>query len=371
MKTTVQTLTKDEQVYLDLQTLYEAYGYRKFRMRKFEEYSLYEEYKTFLTSEFVLTFHNPEGKLMALRPDVTLSIVKNTQADETHAEKVFYRENVYRMEKHTKEYREIPQAGLELIGTIDAAALLEVITMAGKSLALIDPSYVLCLSHMGFVEGILGACSDLTLRRKTDILNCIRSQNVHDLSALLRLAGADPDWAEQLCGLLQMQGDFPALLTEAEKAAVNEAMKRAVAQLNAVYSDLTACGEAQRIRLDFTILSDLDYYNGIVMQGYVERYPKAILTGGQYDRLLAKFHKNMGAIGFALGLGELNSCYPNRPQYDLDIFLQYDLSDDPVRVLAKAKALREEGARVQIGRALPNGLSCREIRTMKGEVISC
>lgn len=365
------TLTKDEQVYFDLQALYESYGYRKFRMRKFEEYSLYEEYKAFLTSEFVLTFHNPEGKLMALRPDVTLSIVKNTQADDRHTEKVFYRENVYRMEKHTKEYREIDQAGLEMIGTIDPTALLEVVMMAKKSLALIDASFILCLSHMGIVEGILAACPDLTPALRGEVLSCIRSQSVHDLAGLLISAGADEDWTASLCALLAKQGDFASLIEEAKRIAINEAMQRAVCDLESLYGGLVALGSEGGVRLDFTILSDLDYYNGIVMQGYVENYPKAILTGGQYDRLIAKFNKNMGAIGFALALGELNSCYPNRPEYDFDIFLQYGESDDPVQVLAKAESLRKEGARLFVGKEMPEGLVCREKMNMKGEVTSC
>lgn len=365
------TLTKDEQVYFDLQALYESYGYRKFRMRKFEEYSLYEEYKAFLTSEFVLTFHNPEGKLMALRPDVTLSIVKNTQADERHTEKVFYRENVYRMEKHTKEYREIDQAGLEMIGTIDSAALLEVVTIAKKSLALIDPTCILCLSHMGVVEGILTACPNLTPAIRSDVLSCIRSQSVHDLAGLLVSAGADKEWIADLCALLQKQGDFAALLEDIKKVATNAAMQRAVNELELLYSNLVAVGAEQGVRLDFTILSDLDYYNGIVMQGYVENYPKAILTGGQYDRLIAKFNKNMGAVGFALAIGELSASYPNRPEYDFDIFLEYDENDDPVAVLRKAEILRKEGVRVQIGREMPVGLVCREKMTMKGEATLC
>lgn len=363
------TLTKDEQVYLDLQALYESYGYRKFRMRKFEEYSLYEEYKAFLTSEFVLTFHNPEGKLMALRPDVTLSIVKNTQADERHTEKVFYRENVYRMEKHTKEYREIDQAGLEMIGTIDQTALLEVVTMAKKSLALIDPDCILCLSHMGIVEGILDACPDLTPAKREEIIGCIRSQSAHDLSRLLISVGADEGWTAGLCALLSMQGDFSSILAETKKLTVNAAMERAVCELEALYTGLCALKADSGVRLDFTILSDLDYYNGIVMQGYVENYPKAILTGGQYDRLIAKFNKNMGAVGFALAIGELNSCYPNRPEYDFDVFLQYDEQDDPVKVLSKAETLRNDGKRVQIGREMPDGLICREKINLKGEVL--
>ena len=54
-----QMLNKDEQVNLMLEGLFESYGYRKFKMRKFEQYSLYEEFRSFLISEYVLTFHSP------------------------------------------------------------------------------------------------------------------------------------------------------------------------------------------------------------------------------------------------------------------------------------------------------------------------
>ena len=85
----VSTVTKK------LSQLFEAAGYKKYKMRKFEEYSLYLENKSFLTSEYVITFNDLSGKLLALKPDVTLSIVKNTKATKDSREKLYYRESVY------------------------------------------------------------------------------------------------------------------------------------------------------------------------------------------------------------------------------------------------------------------------------------
>ena len=72
-------LKYDEQAVFLLRSLYSKYGYKQYKMRKFEEYDLYVRNKDFLISDSVITFTDTNGKLMALKPDVTLSIVKNTK----------------------------------------------------------------------------------------------------------------------------------------------------------------------------------------------------------------------------------------------------------------------------------------------------
>lgn len=365
-----KTMTKDEKVYLALESLFETYGYRKFKMRRFETYALYEEFKSFLLSEYILTFSSPEGKLMALRPDVTLSIVKNTRADEEHSDKVYYRENVYRMDRHSKEYREIPQAGVELIGKVDAAATLEIICMAKQCLEIIDPVSILCLSHMGFVEGILEACK-ATDPERAKILHCLRTQNVHDLYAIVGDREPRCGWLADLAEALISRNCYEETLALSRKIAVNDRMTEALNELTFIGSTLTELGLASGIRLDFTMQSDLNYYNGILMQGYVEQYPGAILTGGRYDRLLTKFQKNLSALGFALSLGDLNSCYPNLPEYDADVLLLYSSKNSPASVLQAADALRKEGKRVHLSENAPKGFSAKEIIDLRKEGSSC
>ncbi len=66
----------DERAGLRLRSLYHRHGYLPYRMSKFEPYDLYVRNKNFLVSEKILTFTDTDGRLMALKPDVTLSIVK-------------------------------------------------------------------------------------------------------------------------------------------------------------------------------------------------------------------------------------------------------------------------------------------------------
>ena len=70
-------LSYEEQTIFRLRRLYQSYGYVQYQMSKFEEYDLYAQNKDFLISDNVITFMD-DGRLMALKPDVTLSIVRAT-----------------------------------------------------------------------------------------------------------------------------------------------------------------------------------------------------------------------------------------------------------------------------------------------------
>ena len=161
----------EEKAVFALRGLYKQYGYLPFKMSKFEEYDLYVQNKDFLVSDSVITFTDRSGKLLALKPDVTLSIIKNTRDEKGVKQKVYYDENVYRVSGSTHEYKEIMQAGLECIGDIDAYDVFEVIYLAAKSLATISSDFVLDLSHMGIFAALLDETSDSdSFKREVDRL---------------------------------------------------------------------------------------------------------------------------------------------------------------------------------------------------------
>ena len=101
------TLNFNEKVVFNLRSLFNERGYKPYVMSKFEEYDLYARNKDFLISDSVITFTDTNGKLMALKPDVTLSIVKNTTDEPQSIQKVYYNENVYRISKGTQGFRRL------------------------------------------------------------------------------------------------------------------------------------------------------------------------------------------------------------------------------------------------------------------------
>ena len=90
-------LKREERAVFELRSLYQKYGYRQYKMGKFEEYDLYVRNKDFLVSDGIITFTDTNGRLMALKPDVTLSIIKNSTDAPGCLHKVYYNENVYRI----------------------------------------------------------------------------------------------------------------------------------------------------------------------------------------------------------------------------------------------------------------------------------
>ena len=120
-----RTIPRAEQAADRLQGLYRQYGYLPYKMSKFEEYDLYVRNKSFLNSPDILTFTDLDGKLMALKPDVTLSIAKNAQPAPGECKKYYYTEQVCRPSRESHTFAEISQMGLECIGAVRSAARLK------------------------------------------------------------------------------------------------------------------------------------------------------------------------------------------------------------------------------------------------------
>lgn len=316
----MNSFTKNEKNLFELCALYEKYGYKRFKMSKFENYDLYIEYRNFLTTENIITFNDLNGKLLALKPDITLSIAKNYK--ENNVRKVYYNENVYRTSRNTREYKEMTQIGLEYIGEVDLYTLSEVILLSIKSLQTISSNYIMDISHMGFITGLFDEANFDDIQ-KAKILEYMGKKDSHEVQKLCLDAGVKADITDKIVELLSVYGPYATTLDKAKRLVVNAKMQNAIEEMENVFNVLNALGESKNINIDFSIVNDMAYYNGIIFQGYVENIPCSILYGGRYDNLLQKMGKNSQAIGFAVYY-DLIELYTKEPdKYDVDILLLY------------------------------------------------
>ena len=304
MELDLNILRPQERVSLQLRLLYEQAGFRQYHMGRFEEYGLYRENSRFLSSEQVITFTDLDGRLLALKPDVTLSIAKNAQVAEGGCGRFYYLENVYRPSQESHTFREISQMGLECIGAVDNEVTAQAVSLAIRSLALTGRDYVLEISHMGFVTGLFDAVgAPETIRPR--LLTCIRDKNRHELQKCAAEAGLSKQGTDALCRLGSLSGDWNTVLDAAEPLALNTAMGAALSELRTLCGTLEAQGETARLKLDLSLVNDMEYYNGLVLQGYLAGLPRAVLKGGRYDPLAEQFRPGARAIGYALYLDEL------------------------------------------------------------------
>ena len=297
-------LSAEEWTALNLRALYAENGYEKYRMSKFEEYDLYARNKDFLVSDSVITFTDTDGKLLALKPDVTLSIIKNAKPQAGKAMKVYYHENVYRVSKGTRAYKELAQAGLECLGDVSEEDLAEVVYLAAKSLDTVSNRNVLELSELTVVDGVLRYCGLDTTARQA-LWARLAEKNLAGVQEIAKCAGMSEMKASLLEKLVTTYGSADAVLPKLDVFRVNEETAKAVDAFKALIRSLQARGVGEKLRIDFSVLGDMNYYNGLAFKGFVEGLPTWILSGGRYDKLMAKIGKQGKAVGFAVYLDEI------------------------------------------------------------------
>ena len=286
-------LRPEEKAALNLRALYEDYHYKYYRMSRFEEYDFYADKKDFLTSKRILTFTDINGRLMALRPDVTLSIIKHIRSSE-EVQKFYYDEKVYRVPKNASNFQEISQAGIESIGKLSTENLREVVELAILSLKTISggKKYILDIADAGFIAEILKDNEN-----KQEILKCLAEKNVHELKKLnapeVIILLAEVYGIPEIFSLVKyntLYYDDKKYNTFCKLIEILDALKK--------YHDV--------IHVDFSAVNNLNYYNGIVFRGFIEGIPESILSGGQYDTMMHLMgHKDAKAIGFAVYLDEI------------------------------------------------------------------
>lgn len=359
-----EPLKSEERAVLELRRLYRSYGYGPFKMSQFEPLSLYLHHKEFLISEGAITFPDTDGTLLALKPDVTLSIVKNYQPAQTPLRKVYYDENVYRVAGPGRGYREILQTGVECLGEVDLLQLAEVILLAARSLETISPRFVLDLSHLGFLSELLTPLA-LPAEQKAAVLVCLRQKNRDAMAALL--SDCPVALAEPLLTLTTLSGPLEEVLPVLAPLAPTEAAQAALAELQSIAALLTPF--RRQIRLDFSLVNDMSYYNGLVFRGYVEGIPTGVLSGGQYDQLLVRMGKAARGVGFAVYLDQLERLDRSPAEAEADTVLLYEPGADVAALFAAADRLRAQGQRVQLRQTPPEAGSVgRIVRLADGEV---
>lgn len=351
------TLSGGEKATFSLRGLYENYGYSRYKMSKFEEYDLYVRTGDALISEGVITFTDTNGKLMALKPDVTLSIIKNSREGEG-LQKVYYNENVYRVSKGTQSFKEIMQVGLECMGDIDDYCVLEVVELAAKSLLSIDKNCVLDISHLGVISEILEEY-DLSKEQRRDIIKCVGEKNLHELKRVCALIGMD-DGTVNLLGEITGLCGAPKKVLPRLEALLSGRNSEAVCQLKGL-TDAMSEGAEKIVNIDFSVTDDVSYYNGIVFKGFIRGVPCGVLSGGRYDKLMKKMGKAGGAIGFAVYLDMLERLNEAERDYDADTLIIYTVDAKLCDVKQAAEELRKEGKSVAVLKDIPSKAQYRRI----------
>lgn len=357
-------MSMEERAGLELHELYRKYGYARYKMQKFEEYELYLKNRDFIETESIIAFSDARGKLMALKPDLTLSIVKNYKYEPGVVRKLFYSENVYRSAKNSLQHREMLQTGLECMGDIDQYQVAEVTMLAAASLAVLSQDAVLAVSHMGLISDLLEPVGDPGTKNR--IIRAVGEKNLSEIEKICREEEIDRMVADSLLTLIGAYGAFEDVREELNRLPLGYSGRKAMAELETVFGVIASTPYRDQVKIDFSIVNDLTYYSGILFQGFVRGIPQSILSGGRYDRLMSRMNRQGGALGFAVYLDYLDMLPGDSRKNDVDVVLLYGDDDSPEAIVDASREITGGGETILVERAVPKGIRAGRVVRMPG-----
>ena len=187
----------------------------------------------------------------------------------------------------------------------------------------------------------------------------MEEKNISSLDALGDKYPECRDAILKLRSLVLLNGSNEEVIKKlSEMGADNKALD----ELEEVLSVL----DNKHLRIDFSVLGGMNYYNGITFRGYVKGVPESVISGGQYDKLMARMGKKAKAIGFAVYMDALEKLLEGRDEYNVDVALVYDEDSSMSEVLRKAEEIRKSGRSVSTMKKIPQKLNSREVVYVKG-----
>jgi ATP phosphoribosyltransferase regulatory subunit len=242
------------------------------------------------------------GQVVALRPDITPQIARLIATrfrDEPGPVRLSYEGTVVRLERAGKGQRELIQAGVELAGVGSPAGDVEVIALGVAALRAAGlPQPTIDLGHLGLAREVLAAL-ELPEAVVAEARRRIAKRDATGLEEILRDARGSSA-AVRFAALLPELSGSPAVLETATKRAPTPGIKRALADLAAIVAAIEARGLDARLHVELGEVRGFDYYTGVRFQAFVPGASDAVLAGGRYDNLLARYGRPSPAVGFAI-----------------------------------------------------------------------
>lgn len=286
----------------------QRYGYRDIQTPTFEFFDVFSKEVGTTPSRELYKFFDKEGNTLVLRPDFTPSVARCAAKyfmDEDVPIRFCYHGNTFTNTSNLQgKLKEVTQMGAELIGDDSVYADAEMIAMVIASLCHAGLSDFQI--SIGNVEYFKGACEAASLDEETEqkLRSLISGKNFFGAEEFLDGIHVDEAHKNTLLKVSELFGSVKILDT-AENAALSERSRAALTRLREVYRVLCAYGVEKYVSFDLGMLSNYNYYTGIIFKGYTYGIGDAIVKGGRYNNLLRHFGKDAPAIGFVIVIDDL------------------------------------------------------------------
>lgn len=290
-------------------SVFDGWSYEEVVTPSLDYYTLFEQGMGQTEAQRAFRFTDIDGRLLALRPDVTSSVARAAAtllAERTRPLRLCYTAPVFRQQQQSHEWRrETTQLGAELIGAGGRVADLEVLAIAAEVLVKLrlEGSYCVTISNAEVFNGIAENLG-LNDESREQMRTLIDKRDAVELQRFLMLYTTSEEERRIFSRLTQLSGKRE-ILTEARRVITNPRSVAALDALDGLWRVIESLGLAESFEIDLGDVSGLDYYTGLIFKIYVRGSGARIGRGGRYDRLTANFGKSEPAVGFVLDLDAL------------------------------------------------------------------
>jgi len=340
-----------EELIQKMKMRFSLYGYNQIRTSTFEPFELYVDATGTIHTDEMIKIIDRTGKVLVLRPDVTIPITRELAAQNFTASehtRYFYVSDVFRNSFDDNGTKEKSQAGIECFGEKSAEIDAETIAIAIQTLKDLNvTNFKLEIGHADFFKQI-AAETELNPQELEQLKKYIQAKNITEIAPFLEKHNVKPEVAEAANAIPLLYGNPKTVINKAQKFALNDTMKEALRNLSEVYEVVEAYGLEKHVVLDFGLINHMDYYSDIIFQGFIDNVAKPVLMGGRYDHLSEQFDASIPAIGFAFDVealieGTTKESYEEPTSVDITVIYEKTRQQEALYI---AGELREQGLRI-------------------------
>ncbi|WP_099156543.1 ATP phosphoribosyltransferase regulatory subunit [Virgibacillus ndiopensis] len=357
---------KREHLLTKIKNRFSTYGYKQIQTPTFEQYDLYKTIAGTINSDEMIKVIDPSGKVLVLRPDVTIPITRIVATNKqipSSEERFFYISHVFRNSIVQQDKKEHTQAGIENFGPSTPALDAEIIALAIQTVNDLGfNNFKLEIGHAGFFKELLKQIN-ISEQETTQLKQMIQAKNFSEIKPFLEKLSINTDVRHSLQQIPFLYGNTEDVMKRAEAVILNERMNDTLHNLIEVNELLKIYKLDQFVSFDLGLINHMNYYSDIIFQGFVENFGKPVLMGGRYNHLAEQFNTKIPAIGFACDVDSIFSAMQQQALFPtIESLVDFHISYSPTTqrdALITAQELRERGCSVitHLGNSTSNSLA--------------
>lgn len=356
----------------NINNVFNIYGYHNIQTPTFEFFDIFSKERGSVASKNLYKFFDREGNTLVLRPDVTPSIarlVAKYYMDVNVPVKLCYNANTFINNSELQgKLKENTQLGCELINDDSVEADAEILALVVASLKAAGlKEFLVEIGHADFYKGLLEECG-FDSDTEHELRQRIENKNYFGVEEILDNNNITGKSREAFLKLPELFGSID-IIKSAKKLTDNQKALNSIERLETLYGILEDYGISKYISFDLGMVTNYNYYTGIIFKAYTYGSGDKIVAGGRYDKLLGQFGKDAPSVGFAVYMDQiLLAVNDQRLKENNDYSYEVIIYESAFRkaALSLTNALREQGVKTELISKKDN-ISLDEYITFKKE----